>query len=90
MGFVFNPYNKCVANKIINGKQYIVVFNVDNNKVSHKDPTVVTQVLDEISKNFGDLSITRGNKHNFLGMNIEIKDRKVYIDMEHQVEEALE
>ena len=66
------------------------MFYVDNNTVSHKDPTVVTQVLDQISKYFGDLSITRGNKHDFLGMNIKIKNKKVYINMEHQVEEALE
>ena len=71
-----------MANKLINGKQCTIVFSVDDNKVSHKDPTVVTQVLDQISKYFGDLTITRGIKHNFLGMNIEIKDKKVYIDMD--------
>ena len=51
---------------------------------------VVTQVLDQIASHFGELSITRGTKHDFLGMNIEIKDKKVYTDMNHQVEEALE
>ena len=63
---------------------------MDDDKISHKDPTVVTQVLDQISRYFGVLSITRGNKHDFLGMNIEIKDKKVYIDMEQQLEEVLE
>ena len=90
MGFELNPYDKCVANKIIDGKQCTIVFYVDDNKVSHADPTVVTQVLDQIANHFGELSITRGAKHDFLGMNIEIKDKKVYVDMQHQVEEALE
>ena len=90
MGFELNPYDKCVANKVINGKQCTVVFYVDYNKVSHVDSTVVTQVLDQIASHFGELSATRGTKHDFLGMNIEIKDRKVYIDMHHQVKEALE
>ena len=90
MGFELNPYDKCVANKLINGKQCTIVFYVDDNKVSHADPTVVTQVLDQIANHFGELSITRGARHDFLGMNIEIKDKKVYIDMKHQVEEALE
>ena len=58
--------------------------------MSHADPTVVTQVLDQIASYFGKLSITRGAKHDFLVMNIEIKNKKVYIDMQHQVEEALE
>ena len=90
MGFKLNPYDKCVANKLINGKQCTVVFYVDDNKVSHEDPTVVTQVLDQIASHFGELSITRGTKHDFLGINIEIRDGMVYIDMNHQVEEALE
>ena len=90
MGFKLNPYDKYVANKIIDGKQCTVVFNVDDNKVSQADPTVFTQVLDQIASHFGKLSITRGTNHDFLGMDIEIKDRKVYIDMQHQVEEALE
>ena len=46
MGFVLNPYDKCLVNKIINSKQCTIEFYVDNNKVSHEDPTLVTQVLD--------------------------------------------
>ena len=45
-GWEINPYNTCVANKMINGKQYTIVWYVDNNKVSHEDPEVVTQVID--------------------------------------------
>ena len=90
MGFELNPYDKCVANKTINGKQCTIVFYIDDNKVSHKDPTVVTQVMDQIAGHFGELFITRGTKHDFLGMNIEIKNKMVYVDMQHQVEEALE
>ena len=70
MGFELNPYDKCVANKIINGKQCTMTWYVDDNKLSHKDPAVVTEVLEEISKHIGNLTITRGKKHTFLGMNI--------------------
>ena len=49
-GFVINPYDRCVANKIINGKQCTIVWYVDDNKLSHKDPNVVTEIL-EIMKN---------------------------------------
>ena len=90
MGFELNPYDKCVVNKIINGKQCTIVFYVDNNKVSHADPTVVTKVMEQIASHFGELSITRGAKHDFLGMNIEIKNNKVYVDIQHQIEKALE
>ena len=60
-GFKINPYDKCVANKIINNKQCTIVFYVDNNKISHVDPEVVTDVLNILKTHFGDLTITRGN-----------------------------
>ena len=33
-GFTVNPYDPCVANKIINGKQMTVTWHVDNRKIS--------------------------------------------------------
>ena len=44
-GFVINPYDRCVANKVINGEQCTIVWYVDNNKVSHKDPKVVDDII---------------------------------------------
>ena len=45
MEFEFNPYDLCVMTKEINGKQYTVVWHVDDLKVSHLDPEVITGVL---------------------------------------------
>ena len=42
-GFELNPYDPCVANKMINGEQMTVVWHGDNLKVSHKDPFQVTK-----------------------------------------------
>ena len=39
-GYVFNPYDACVANKMVKGKQHTVVFHVDDLKCSHVDPQV--------------------------------------------------
>ena len=74
-GFVINPYDRCVANKSINGKQCTIVWYVDDNKVSHEDPNVVTEVIELMKKHFGDLTVTRGNEHRFLGMNIKINKK---------------
>ena len=65
-------------------------FYVDDNKISHVDKDVVTDIIGEISKHFGELTVTRGTKHDFLGMNIEIKERRVYISMKDQITEAIE
>ena len=37
MGFEVNPYDPCVANRMVNGNQCTVVWHVDDLKVSHKD-----------------------------------------------------
>jgi hypothetical protein len=41
-GFVLNPFDLCVANKVVNRKQMTVCWHVDNLKVSHCDPNQVT------------------------------------------------
>ena len=74
MGFKLNPYDKCVANKVINGKQCTIAFYVDDNKISHEDPEVVTYIIEQIEKKFGKLVVSRGKKHNFLGVDLEFHD----------------
>ena len=92
MGFVLNPYDKCVANKMINGKQCTIAWYVDDNKLSHVDPNVVTEVLNAVKGHFGELVISRGNTHELLGMTIEIDRQKkdVIIDMRDQIQEAFD
>ena len=41
-GFVINPYDSCVANKMVNGKQLTVVWHVDDLKISHVDLGVLS------------------------------------------------
>ena len=40
-GFKINPYDWCVAKKIVNGEQLTIVWHVDNMKILHKDKNVV-------------------------------------------------
>ena len=91
MGFKINPYDLCVANKMINGKQCTISWYVDDNKISHKDPKVVDEVIKEIESHFGPMKCSRGDKHKLLGMNIEIdRKRKVLkVDMKELLSEAI-
>ena len=76
---------------MINGKQCTIAWYVDDNKVSHEDPKVVTDIIEEIKKHFGDLKVNRGNIHDFLGMKIKINGNKtISLDMKDQINEALE
>ena len=69
-GFKINPYDRCVTNNVIKNKRCTIVFYVDDSKISHVDPEVVTDVLNILKTHFGDLTITRGKQHHFLGMDL--------------------
>ena len=91
MGFEINPYDMCVANKTINGKQCTLTWYVDDNKVSHVDQTVVDEVIGKIEERFPGLTVTRGNKQTFIGIKMRfLKDKKVAISMKSYLLEVIE
>jgi Reverse transcriptase (RNA-dependent DNA polymerase) len=74
LGFVINPYDRCVANKIVNGKQCTILWHVDDLKISHVDQQVLEDILDSLNRRFGKeqpLTVTRGAVHDYLGMTID-------------------
>ena len=84
-GFVFNPYDPCVANREVNGKQHTVAFHVDDLKSSHEDPQVNDKFLEWLNfkyGNYGEVKATRGKVHDYLGMTFDFsEDGKVKVDM---------
>jgi len=46
LGFIVNPYDRCVTNKMIGGKQCTVLWHVENIKISHVSNDVITSVID--------------------------------------------
>jgi hypothetical protein len=48
LGFVLNKYDKCVANKMINGKQCTIIWHVDDLKISHVDMGVLDSIIDSL------------------------------------------
>jgi hypothetical protein len=79
VGFCINPYDPCVANKTVKGKQLTVVWHVDDLKVSHVLATVVTRMADWLKKTYerlfddgsGKMKICRGKIHEYLGMTLD-------------------
>jgi hypothetical protein len=74
MGFKLNRYNTCVANKTVYKKQCTIAWYVDDNKIFHVDPKVVTGVVNKNEERFGKITITRGKQRVFLGMDITYLD----------------
>ena len=52
VGFQLNPYDPCVANKIVDGAQLKFVWHVEDLKVSHIDRGVVTRMAAWIKKTY--------------------------------------
>lgn len=92
-GFEPNPYDSCVVNKMVDGKQCTVVWHVDDLKISHVDGRVNEGVLDRLNIRYGKetpLTVTRGDIHDYLGMTIDYStDGKVAIRMEDYIEDML-
>jgi hypothetical protein len=93
LGFTLNKYDRCVANKMINGKQCTIIWHVDDLKISHVDPLVLEEIIRKISERYGKedpVTVNRGKTHDYLGMKIDFSEPgKVKITMEQFIENIL-
>jgi hypothetical protein len=79
VGFIINPYDPCVANKITEGKQMTICFHVDDCKLSHRKKkvldTMIKNLLEEYESIFkegtGSMTMSRGKIHKYLGMTLD-------------------
>ena len=72
-GFSLNQYYPCVVNKMICGKKFTITWHVENLKISHVDKKVVEEIINWVKGLYGqDMSISRGNNHDYLGMIIDL------------------
>jgi hypothetical protein len=76
---VLNPYDPCVANKIINKKQFTVCFHVDDCKLSHRQPKVMDRMIKWLrheqesifEDGSGEMTVSRVKAHEHLGMTLD-------------------
>jgi hypothetical protein len=82
-GFKLNPYDPCVANRTVDGNQMTVCWHVDDLKVSHVDPEIVTEFGEWLNVTFGvTIAEHRGKVHDYLGMIFDFsKKGKVSVNM---------
>ena len=63
---------------------------VDNNKLSHLDEEVKTNVIEGISEHYGNLAVSRGKKQKFLGMDIKFLDEgKLSLIMKYYTKKSI-
>ncbi len=78
-GFELNPYDGCVANKTVNGKQITICFHVDDCKILHESNKVVDESIDWLQAEYesifkdgsGEMKVHRGKVHKYLEMTLD-------------------
>jgi hypothetical protein len=79
IGFIINPYDPCVANKIIEGKQMTICFHVDDCKLSDRKKKVMDTMIEYLRQEYesifengtGAMTVNRGKIHKYLGMTLD-------------------
>jgi hypothetical protein len=99
IGFEINPYDPCIANKIIKEKQLTIVWHVDDFKVSHVSSNALTKMANWLKSTYerlfddgsGEMKICRGKIHEYLGMTLDYTvDGEVKITMIPYVKEIVQ
>ena len=65
-GFRINPYDPCVANNIVGGKQLTVYWHVDDIWISCVDANKVTKMIQWLESEYGEMHGSRGKRHDYL------------------------
>jgi hypothetical protein len=93
VGFKFNSYDPCVANRKVNGSTQTVKFHVDDLKSSHIDSKVNNNFLSWLNHKYGkhgEVKATRGKVHDYLGMTFTYSQDGVTVDMRKYIEAMIE
>ena len=93
-GFEMNPYDPCVANKMVKGRQLTITWHVDDLKASHKDPKVLESFVQWLEKKYGSkenpVKVHRGKVHDYLAMNLDYTVKgQVKVDMTQYVKNMI-
>jgi hypothetical protein len=83
MGFEINPYNPCIANKMVNGSQMMIRWHVDDLMISHLKQEEIMQVVWHIQDNYGkNLKENVGTLHDYLRIIFDYSfNKEVQINM---------
>jgi hypothetical protein len=96
--FVINPYDPCVANRMIEGDQMTICFHVDDCNLSHHKNKVMDSMIDYLRQEYesifedgsGAMTVSRGKIHKYLNMTLDYTVRgQVKITMSDNVDEIL-
>ena len=79
IGFKINPYDPCVANKIIDGQHMTISYHMNDCKLSHRRSKVNDRMIKWLRQEYesiledgpGKMTVSRGKVHKYLGMTLD-------------------
>jgi hypothetical protein len=79
ISFEINPYDPCMANKMIEGKQMTICFHVNDCKLSHCNSKVNDRIIEWLHQEYesifedgsGKMTVSKGKVHTYLGMTLD-------------------
>ena len=95
IGFKINPYDTCVANRIVKGTQHTVVWHVDDLKSSHMMSSVNDEFIAWLKETYakdgiGEIKFKRGKIHPYLGMSLDYTVAgKLKVDMRDYIKSMM-
>ena len=72
-GFIANPYDMCVFNKMVKGKQITVAFHVDDLLVTSTSEAAIQRLISFLRSKFQEVTAETGDVHSYLAMTITRK-----------------
>jgi hypothetical protein len=83
-GYKMNPYDPCVWNKMINGKQCTILFHEDDCKILHVESKVLEDTIAWLWRVYksifedgsGEMKVHRGLVHKYLGMTLDFSTKR--------------
>jgi hypothetical protein len=91
LGYIRNPYDQCVFNKVRDYIQCTVLVYVDDLFITSTDLSLIDELTDYLRVKFKEVKIVDGPDQNFLGMRWNFSTPgEVKVTMEHYVNSLLE
>jgi len=89
-GFVQNPYDKCVFNKIIDGVQCTILFHVDDFMLTSKSSKALDEVESMFTNAFEKITVETGKIISFVGMTFNFTEKsKVHVTQLGYIQDIL-
>ena len=90
MGYVRNPSDMCVFNRMYNGVQCTICLHVDDLLITCSDDKGVEDTIQQLTDRYKTITVHRGKVHSYLGMTLDFSTPgKVRVSMEKYVTDML-